>query len=258
MLLLRSGNTLLRRLRRRWPASSSPSRCWSRSRSTFATRASSRTTISRTTRCRSSRSPTRAPEPEASRVRVAAACRSRAARLIACIVLVALAAIGVVTIHSRRSTTPIDYRITKEDAKRIAAAALGRAARRRHAHASPRPWKASAPGTPTRTREDGGAPGGFDTVAADYILRNGLPMPSLLDVMRTKIPAATWMVRAFAPQRERGVLRRSRSARVARHRLSQVSGREASRRRGSSSRRRWRSRRRAFAQVRRRRCARSS
>src|SRR6185295_314190 len=49
-------------------------------------------------------------------------------------------------------------------------------------------------------REEGGGPGDFDNIAVDYLLRHGMSMPSLVTVMRTKIPTATWMVRDFAPQ----------------------------------------------------------
>jgi membrane protease YdiL (CAAX protease family) len=51
-------------------------------------------------------------------------------------------------------------------------------------------------------REEGGAPDGFDTTAAEYLVRHGLTMQTLVDVMRTRIPAATWMVRAYKPQQK--------------------------------------------------------
>ena len=118
-------------------------------------------------------------------------------KLLACVVLIALA-IGAILLHLPSIDDAIDYRITKEEAKRIAARERPPAANAMRTIAAPvdgfRSWDSTSP------REDGGAPGGFDTLAAEYILRNGMPMPSLLDVMRTKIPTATWMIRSFAPQ----------------------------------------------------------
>src|SRR5207244_9234521 len=99
----------------------------------------------------------------------------------------------------------IDYRTTREDAKRIGTQSMwdrlsspsGRAKSPSHILAIPvdgfRSWERDAP------REDGGAPGAFDAVAAGYALRKGLPLRGLLEVMRTKIEAATWMVRAYTP-----------------------------------------------------------
>ena len=51
-------------------------------------------------------------------------------------------------------------------------------------------------------REDGGSPDGFDATAAEYVVRHGLSMQSLVGVMRTRIEAATWMVRAYKPQQK--------------------------------------------------------
>lgn len=47
--------------------------------------------------------------------------------------------------------------------------------------------------------EGGSAPASFDEVAAQYLLRHGVPIPRLVDLMKTKIEAATWMVRSFTP-----------------------------------------------------------
>ncbi|MEA2328901.1 MAG: hypothetical protein QOE68_3860 [Thermoanaerobaculia bacterium] len=117
-------------------------------------------------------------------------------KLLACLVLVALA-IGAIAWNLPSIDDAVDYRITKEDAKRIAAT-VGPPATAMRTIATPvegfRSWDRGA------TREEGVGPGDFDTVAVDYLLRHGLSMQSLLAVMRTKIPTATWMVRDFAPQ----------------------------------------------------------
>jgi len=60
-------------------------------------------------------------------------------------------------------------------------------------------WDAHSP------REDGGAPGGFDSVAASYLLRNGVTMQRLLDVFTNRIEAATWTVRFFTPSQKEEV-----------------------------------------------------
>jgi membrane protease YdiL (CAAX protease family) len=118
-------------------------------------------------------------------------------KLLACGVVIVLA-IGAIALHLPSIDDAVDYRITKEDAKRIAATVKPPAANTMRTIATPvegfRSWDRES------TREDGGTPGGFDGLAVDYLLRSGMPTPTLADVMRTKIPTATWMVRSFAPQ----------------------------------------------------------
>ena len=97
----------------------------------------------------------------------------------------------------------IDYRITRDQVKPIAAAHL-RAA-------SPRAsfqrviattldgfhsWDSDS------KREDGGAPGGFDSLAATYLRQHGLSTQGLVDVFRNRIEAATWTVRFFTPMQK--------------------------------------------------------
>ena len=48
-------------------------------------------------------------------------------------------------------------------------------------------------------REDGGSPGGFDDVAAAYMVRHGMTVSRLAAVMRGEVEAATYMVRFFTP-----------------------------------------------------------
>jgi membrane protease YdiL (CAAX protease family) len=140
--------------------------------------------------------PERAPEPERPAFTFPRMPVTRG-KLLACIVLVALAA-GAIALNLPSIDDAVDYRITNEDAKRIAAAAGPPPSAAMRSIATPvegfRKWERGS------TREEGGGPGDFDAVAVDYLLRHGLSMQSLLAVMRTKIPTATWMVRDFAPQ----------------------------------------------------------
>jgi membrane protease YdiL (CAAX protease family) len=117
-------------------------------------------------------------------------------KLIACVVLLILAA-GALALHLPSIDDAVDYRITKEEAKRVAARVRPADANTMRTIATPvegfRSWERDSP------REDGGTPGGYDGLAVDYILRSGMSVPSLVNVMQTKIPTATWMVRSFAP-----------------------------------------------------------
>lgn len=51
-------------------------------------------------------------------------------------------------------------------------------------------------------REDGGGPDGFDSATAEYLLRHGLSMDQLVGVFRTRVRAATWVVRFFTPMQK--------------------------------------------------------
>ncbi|HYR27498.1 MAG TPA: hypothetical protein VEU30_03485, partial [Thermoanaerobaculia bacterium] len=59
-----------------------------------------------------------------------------------------------------------------------------------------RQWSAQSP------REDGGAPGGFDDVAASYLVQKGMPVPELTRVMAEELEAANWIVRFFTPMKK--------------------------------------------------------
>jgi membrane protease YdiL (CAAX protease family) len=124
--------------------------------------------------------------------------RLRAPLIVACVILVTVAIVVVAT----RPASPddvVDYRITDDQAKSIATAHL-------RSLAQPKPQKVAAlPVSAFRSwdsdspREEGGSPGGFDDTAATYMVRHGMRVPALVNIMRTKIPTATWMVRFFTP-----------------------------------------------------------
>lgn len=128
-----------------------------------------------------------------------------ALRPIALAICVASVAIAAVLLAWRppSPSDAVDYRIAKQEAKAIASKHLARVAP--HASyvrtiAAPvegfRSWDRSS------SREDGGSPGQFDSIAADHLLASGLSMRGLAGVFRTRVEAATWTVRFFTPMRK--------------------------------------------------------
>jgi membrane protease YdiL (CAAX protease family) len=119
------------------------------------------------------------------------------AKLLLCAVLLLLA-IGALALHLPSIDDVIDYRVTKEEAKRVASRVEPPSSATMRTIAAPvegfRSWDRDSP------REDGGTPGGFDALAVTYLLRNGMTTPALVEVMKTKIPTGTWMIRSFTPE----------------------------------------------------------
>jgi membrane protease YdiL (CAAX protease family) len=117
------------------------------------------------------------------------------ARLLACIAVVAIVCI-LAAGRPASLNDVVDYRITGEEAQRIA----NRYRIGTKTFTAPvdafRNWERES------QREDGGAPDGFDSVAVDYLFHHRMPVKKIVDVMETKIPAATWMVRSFTPQQK--------------------------------------------------------
>lgn len=144
--------------------------------------------------------PTAAHEPEPERAAAEELAGMPAAlplvpgRLHLCIALVLVAAIAV-ALRPASPSDAVDYRITKEQAKTIAK------------------WHVQQPFTSViaapvegfrywdrdSAREDGGAPGQFDSIAATYMVRNGVRIDNLTAIFRDRIEAGTWMVRFFTP-----------------------------------------------------------
>ncbi|HEX6159008.1 MAG TPA: CPBP family intramembrane glutamic endopeptidase, partial [Thermoanaerobaculia bacterium] len=116
-----------------------------------------------------------------------------------CVAAVILAAIA----FAFRPPSPddaIDYRITAEESRQLAAPLW----QGRDGGFSPvTPTAGFRSWNPQSSREEGGAPGGFDDDAVHYLLRNGVTMPQLLGIWRTKIEAATYSVRFFRPLEKR-------------------------------------------------------
>ncbi|HEX7418996.1 MAG TPA: CPBP family intramembrane glutamic endopeptidase, partial [Thermoanaerobaculia bacterium] len=121
--------------------------------------------------------------------------------LVAC----AMAIVMAIILTVRRPQSPddvIDFSITEEQAKSIAAAHL-------RGLQQPLPTKiAVAPVSGFRSwdaespREEGGSPGGFDETAATYMVRHGLSVDALTSIMRTEVPTATYTVRFFTPMQK--------------------------------------------------------
>jgi membrane protease YdiL (CAAX protease family) len=129
----------------------------------------------------------------------------RPARVAVCMALVLIAAV-LIALRPSPPGKAIDYRITKEQAKRVATAALARHdAGHSYAYtiAVPvegfRAWDRNSP------REEGGTPGGFDGTAANDLLHRGMKPGALAAVFRDKIEAGTFIVRFFTPRKKEEV-----------------------------------------------------
>jgi membrane protease YdiL (CAAX protease family) len=128
-------------------------------------------------------------------------------RALLCLGAIALAAV-LIWFRPPSIDDVIDYRITAAQAKLRGGQALlpvppaqGQA-RVPVLHIIAQPQEGFRAWEPRSPREDGGSPSGFDPTAAEYLVRHGLSMQKLVDVMRTRIEAATWMVRAYTPQQK--------------------------------------------------------
>lgn len=115
-------------------------------------------------------------------------------RLLAGVAIVALAA-AALAIRPDSPEDVSDYRVTKNDAKAVARKFVPKYFERVVATPSEgfRSWNHNS------SREDGGGTGGFDAVAATWLVRQGLGVEGLQEVLRDQIEAATWMVRFFTP-----------------------------------------------------------
>jgi len=130
--------------------------------------------------------------------------RATPKRVLICVALL----IAAVLLMINRGPSPddvVDYRTPEATAKSLAAQHAAAHTRTHFARVIAttlegfKSWDAHSP------REDGGAPGGFDSVAASYLLRNGLKMQQLLDVFANRVEAATWTVRFFTPSQKEEV-----------------------------------------------------
>jgi membrane protease YdiL (CAAX protease family) len=119
-------------------------------------------------------------------------------RLAICVGVVIAAAIAL----AFRPASPrdaLDFRITKERAKEIARTAVPNET---FAYVIAAPAEGFRSWIAESSREDGGSAGGFDDVAATWLVRGGLTVEKLLDVFRDRIEAGTWTVRFFTPLRK--------------------------------------------------------
>jgi len=118
-------------------------------------------------------------------------------QLVVCAIAILIAAL-LVAFRPPSIDDVVDYRISGTQAKEIAKTRVTEPFA--YVIATPvegfRQWSAPSP------REDGGAPGGFDDVAASYLVQKGMPVRELTRVMRDDVEAANWIVRFFTPMKK--------------------------------------------------------
>jgi membrane protease YdiL (CAAX protease family) len=143
--------------------------------------------------------PTAPPEPQPEAAAAAAefpdAIRVTRTRVLLCFALVAAAVVAVVL----RPASPGDamnYRITSDRAKEIARNFAGRV---NYTYVIAAPVEGFRSWDPSSSREEGGSPGGFDDIAATWLIHTGTSVDRLIDIFRTRIQAGTWTVRFFTP-----------------------------------------------------------
>lgn len=124
--------------------------------------------------------------------------RPRRGLVMALIIALALA-ILLTLVRQSSPADVVDYRITSDQAKSIAAAHLRALRQPLPARIAAAPVSAFRSWDAESGREEGGSPDGFDEVAATYMVRHGMPVGRLVEIMRTKIPTAMWTVRFFTP-----------------------------------------------------------
>ncbi len=116
-------------------------------------------------------------------------------RLTLCIAVVAIAS-AMAAIRPASIDDVIDYRTTAERARNIASPF------RAGVRTAVAPVEGFRSWDRESDREEGGGPASFDSIAADYLLHHGLRIAAIVEVMKTKIEAATWMVRSFTPMQK--------------------------------------------------------
>jgi membrane protease YdiL (CAAX protease family) len=128
------------------------------------------------------------------------AMRLTPARVYVCVALV-LAAAAAMFFRPASPADAVDYRITKEQAKTIATWHV----QRPFARIIALPVEGFRSWDRESSREDGGAPGDFDAIAATYLVHEGVSIAELTKIFREKIEAGTWMVRFFTPMKKEEV-----------------------------------------------------
>jgi len=113
-------------------------------------------------------------------------------RVILCVGVIAIACI-LAAVRPASPDDATDYRTTGDQAEAIAAPFRAGAKTFVAPVEGFRSWVASS------SREEGGSPGGFDSVALDYMLHHGMPMKAIVQLLTAKVEAGTWIVRSFTP-----------------------------------------------------------
>ncbi len=120
--------------------------------------------------------------------------------VLACVISVIIAALAVV-FRAPSVYDAIDYRIDGAKAKAIATQHV----REKYSYVIATPVEGFRSWDRESTREDGGAPAGFDDVAATYLVENGTSIPELTRMFRERLEAGTWTVRFFTPMKKEEV-----------------------------------------------------
>ena len=118
-------------------------------------------------------------------------------RVLACAIAIAIAALLIVFAPPSVDDA-IDYRIGGTRAKEIARTHV----REPHSYVIATPVEGFRSWDANSSREDGGAPGGFDDVAATYLVQNGTSIRDLTRIFRQKLEAGLWVVRFFTPMKK--------------------------------------------------------
>lgn len=126
-------------------------------------------------------------------------------RLLACAIAIVIAALLVMK-RPASIDDAIDYQMHRDTAKYSATKYL------RSTTHQPLPERVAATEqngfrswNDKSPRQDGGAPAGFDTIAAEYVVQHGASIEQLTAIMRTTIPAGNWLVRFFTPMQKREI-----------------------------------------------------
>lgn len=120
-------------------------------------------------------------------------------RAIAVAVVAVIAAGGTFFVRPPAISHAVDYATGRAKAKEIAVDHVRRVMRQ-----APPPRVIATPAEGFRSwdresrREDGGAPAGFDSVAAEYVVRHS-SVRALTETLRSRVQGGTWSVRLFAP-----------------------------------------------------------
>ena len=136
--------------------------------------------------------PPPAPSPEPAELRPPSPVTRR--RVMICVAVIVAAAVSL-AIEPLSPNDAIDYRISKARAKEIARTAVDG----EFAFVIATPSEGFRSWNEQSSREEGGSPGGFDSIAATWLVRAGLRIETLVDIFRNRIEAGTWTVRFFTP-----------------------------------------------------------
>ncbi|MHB0972170.1 MAG: CPBP family glutamic-type intramembrane protease [Thermoanaerobaculia bacterium] len=117
--------------------------------------------------------------------------------------VLAIAAAAALIAAGRRDEPVINYAIDGDEATAIAKQHLAsRAGITLPARNVARPAAGFRSWDEESGSEDGGSPGDYDVIAAEYMLRKDVPIQRIGAMQRESVEAATWVVRFFTPQQK--------------------------------------------------------